>query len=58
MQLDKGDVDGKTGVTLEYAELGMRRGFGSDHFRPASLDSLFIPRGETVRKPSPPRIVL
>jgi hypothetical protein len=45
-------VGGKAGSRLEYAELGMSRGFGSYHFSKASLDYLdtLVPRGDDSRK--------
>jgi hypothetical protein len=45
-------VGGKAGSMLEYAELGMSRGFGSYHFSKASLDYLdtLVPRGDDSRK--------
>ncbi len=46
------DVGGKAGAKLEYAELGMSKGYGSYHFGRASVDYLetLVPRGGDSRK--------
>jgi hypothetical protein len=46
------DVGGEAGGKLEYAELGMSKGYGSYHFSKASIDYLetLVPRGGENRK--------